>query len=64
MISIASKDAFSGFVIYTFNGKNISVVVVVMIGLSLIEYSMFFSNQNHSFMYKFFSQHIVESKVC
>ena len=49
---MASRDAFGGFTFAAFKAKNIPAVMV-MINPSLIESSLFFSNQNYSFIVYF-----------
>ena len=56
---MASRDAFGDFTFASFITQNIPVVVVVMINPSLIESSMFFSNQSYSFIVYFFKAYDV-----
>ena len=55
MTCMASSGAFGHFTFTAFSAKNIPVVVGVIISPSLIDFSMFFSNQNYSFMCSVFS---------
>ena len=53
MISMTSRNAFGGFSFAAFSTYNIPIVVAVMINPSLIESSMFFSNQSYLFIVYF-----------
>ena len=63
IISITSRNAFAGFKFAAFSTNNISQNVAVMISQSLIESSMFSSNQNNSYI-RFLQHQTVESQAC
>ena len=48
---MASRNAFGSFTFAVFSAKNVSVIITVMIGPPLIEFSMFFSNKTYLFTY-------------